>query len=59
MGLRDVRSWPNSSLEPKFQDSGTFRKRAQSVSDILRIFYTGPPLKNEKRKKIGLRHVLS
>ena len=52
--LRRVLSWPKLGPKPKFHDAGTFggfRKRAQSLSNIPRVFDTGPygdPLENEK-----------
>ena len=43
VGLRHVLIWSKLGLEPKFHETGTFRglgKRAQSLSDIQRIFNT-------------------
>ena len=45
IGLHHVLSWPKLGLEQKFHEAGTFGgfgKRAQSLSDIQRIFNTGP-----------------
>ena len=53
MGLCSDLSWPKLGPKPKFHDAGTFggfRKRAQSLSNIQRVFDTGPygdPLENE------------
>ena len=43
--LRHVLSWPKLGVESDFHEAGTFGgfgKRAQSLSDIQRIFNTGP-----------------
>ena len=45
IGLRHVLNWPKLGLETKFHYPETFDdfgKRAQSLSDIQRIFNTGP-----------------
>ena len=45
IGIRHFISWPKLGLEPKFHETetfGGFGKRSQNVSDIQRIFNTGP-----------------
>ena len=42
IGLRHVLSWPKLGLEPKFHELGTFGGFGKSLSDIKRMFNTGP-----------------
>ena len=42
IGLRHVLSWPKLDLKPKCHDPGTLENMNKVLSDIQRVFNTGP-----------------